>query len=307
MAGELILPLKLNMRSVDWTATGDVARGDLVELPGGLVGFALGEAKATETVAVGIEADLVTVPQPDTARAWKAGEQVNIDLEGKSVGAANITRARLGFVHHDTPATQSRVPVVWSPGVGHFFEELTEDTTPAMTITAPAGQEQRLDNGDQQWFTDIIKTNLKGIRPGVPVHVTYEGAITWAISKAVISEITISYLLWESVPSRLAIIEHSFNVTTRVNQTSTISLDNFAIHFTLKPGDLVSRGRAAQGAVTEVLASDFTNGIPVRVVIRIRAWKPNTPGTVNDNQTRLNSVSGHEMQMITVQRGDPIR
>ena len=306
MAGELILPQKLNMRSVDWTATADTARGDLVELPDGLLGFALAEIKDTETGAVAIEADLVTIPQPDTARAWKAGEPVYLDADRKTAPDSAIVLARLGYVHHDTPANQSRIPVVWRPGVGHFFEELTQTTTPAMTITPPAGQQQRLDNGDQQWFTDIVSTNLKGIRPGVPVHVTYEGAITWKISKAADSEVTISYLLWESVPSKLAIIEHSFTQTTRVNQTTTISLDNFSIHFTLKPGDLVSRGRAAPGAVTQVLASDFTNGIPIRVVIRIRAFKQNDSSII-DVQTRLAQVIGHEMQMITVQRGDPIR
>ena len=305
MAGELIFPLKLNMRSVDWTATGDVARGDLIELPGGLVGFALGEAKSTETVAVGIEADLVTVPQPDTARAWKAGEQVNIDLEGKSVGPANITRARLGFVHHDTPATQSRVPVVWRPGVGHFFEELTQTTTPAMTVTAPTGASQRLDQTPFQWTTDIVSTNLKGIRPGVPVHVTYEGALRWSINKNIDSEIIISYLLWENIPSRRATIEHTFRQQTRSGATTTISLDNFSIHFTLKTGDLVPRGRIAAGAVTEVLARDFTNGIPVRLTARVRALKAS--GEVNDSLTRLQSLVGEEMQMITVQRGDPIR
>ena len=306
MAGELILPQKLNMRSVDWVATGDVAKGDLVELPGGLVGFALGEAKATETVAVGIEADLVTVPQPDTARAWKAGEQVNIDIEGKSVGAANITRARLGFVHHDTPATQSRIPVVWRPGVGHFFEELTESTTPAMTVTAPSGARQRLDQTPFEWTTDIISTSLKGIRPGVPVHITYEGALRWQINKAVENEITLSYLLWESIPSRRAVIEHTFRQRTTSGATSTISLDNFSIHFTLKPGDLVSRGRIAAGAVTEVLARDFTNGIPVRLAARIRAFK-GTSQDIIDSTTRLQSFTGQEMQMVTLQRGDPIR
>ena len=306
MAGELILPLKLNMRSVDWTATGDVARGDLVELADGLVGFALGEAKATETVAVGIEADLVTVPQPDTARAWKAGEQVNIDLERKSVGAANITRARLGFVHHDTPATASRVPVVWRPGAGHFFEELTQTTTPAMTITAPSGAAARLDTGDQQYTTDIVSTNLKGIRPGVPVHVTYEGALRWEINKNVETEITISYLLWESVPSRRATIEHTFRQVTRNGTNSTISLDNFSIHFTLKPGDLISRGRIAAGAVTEVLQRDFTNGIPVRLTARVQAYKDKGSMLV-DGTTRLAALQGIEMQMVTIQRGDPIR
>ena len=306
MAGELILPLKLNMRSVDWTATGDVARGDLVELTDGLVGFALGEAKATETVAVGIEADLVTVPQPDTARAWKAGEQVNIDLEGKSVGPANITRARLGFVHHDTPATASRVPVVWRPSEGHFFEELTQTTTPAMSVTAPTGANQRLDQTPFFWETNIVSTNLKGIRPGVPVHVTYEGAINWEINKSVDSDITVSYILWESIPSRRAVIEHSFRANSRSGTTAGISLDNFSIHFTLKTGDLVPRGRIAAGAVTEVLARDFTNGIPVRLALRVRAFKVGSNNLV-DQTTRLAELSGTEMQMITIQRGDPIR
>ena len=306
MAGELILPQKLNMRSVDWVATGDVAKGDLVELPGSLVGFALGEAKATETVAVGIEADLVTVPQPDTARAWKAGEQVNIDIEGKSVGAANITRARLGFVHHDTPATQSRIPVVWRPGTGQFFEELTQTTTPGMTVTAPTGQRQRLDQTPFEWTTDIVSTNLKGIRPGVPVHVTYEGALRWQINKNIDSELILSYLLWESIPSRRATIEHTFRQQTRSGANTTISLDNFSIHFTLKVGDLVPRGRIAAGAVTEVLARDFTNGIPVRLALRIRAFKPNSANLV-DETTRIQTLVGEEMQMITVQRGDAIR
>ena len=306
MAGELILPQKLNMRSVDWVATGDVAKGDLVELPGGLVGFALGEAKATETVAVGIEADLVTVPQPDTARAWKAGEQVNINIEGKSVGAANITRARLGFVHHDTPATQSRIPVVWRPGVGHFFEELTQTSTPAMTVTAPAGARQRLDQTPFMWTTDIVSTNLKGIRPGVPVHITYEGALRWLINKNLETEITLSYLLWESIPSRRATIEHGFRQHSRNNTNNTISLDNFSIHFTLNPGDLLPRGSVAPGAVTEVLARDFTNGIPVRLTATVRAYKDVGPD-IADSATRLTGLTGLEMQMITVQRGDQIR
>ena len=306
MAGELILPQKLNMRSVDWTATADTARGDLVELPDGLMGFALSEIKDTETGAVAIEADLVTVPQPDTARAWKAGEPVYLDADRKTAPDSAIVLARLGYVHHDTPATQSRVPVVWRPGVGHFFEELTQTTTPAMTVTAPTGARQRLDQTPFEWTTDIVSTNLKGIRPGVPVHVTYEGALRWQINKNVESEVIVSYLLWESIPSRRATIEHTFRLQTRSGATTSISLDNFSIHFTLKPGDLISRGRIAAGAVTEVLARDFTNGIPVRLAARIRAFKGNTPDIVTD-PTRLSSLTGIEMQMITVQRGDPVR
>ena len=305
MAGELILPQKLNMRSVDWTATADTARGDLVELPDGLMGFALAEIKDTETGAVAIEADLVTVPQPDTARAWKAGEPVYLDADKKTAPDSAIVLARLGYVHHDTPATASRIPVVWRPGVGHFFEELTQTTTPAMTVTAPTGASQRLDQTPFQWTTDIVSTNLKGIRPGVPVHVTYEGALRWSINKNIDSEIIISYLLWENIPSRRATIEHTFRQQTRSGATTTISLDNFSIHFTLKTGDLVPRGRIAAGAVTEVLARDFTNGIPVRLTARVRALKPS--GEVNDSLTRLQSLVGEEMQMITVQRGDPIR
>ena len=306
MAGELILPQKLNMRSVDWTATADTARGDLVELPDGLMGFALSEIKDTETGAVAIEADLVTVPQPDTARAWKAGEPIYLDADKKTAPDSAIVLARLGYVHHDTPATASRIPVVWRPGVGHFFDELTQTTTPAMTVTAPTGANQRLDQAPQQWETNIVSTNLKGIRPGVPVHVTYEGALRWQINKNVESEITLSYLLWESIPSRRATIEHSFRIQTRSGANTTISLDNFSIHFTLKAGDLVPRGRIAAGAVTEVLARDFTNGIPVRLVARVRALKGNSNNII-DVATRLNVLTGLEMQMVTVQRGDPIR
>ena len=306
MAGELILPQKLNMRSVDWTATADTARGDLVELPDGLMGFALSEIKDTETGAVAIEADLVTVPQPDTARAWKAGEPVYLDADKKTAPDSAIVLARLGYVHHDTPATASRIPVVWRPGVGHFFEELTQTTTPAMSVTAPMGAAARLDTGDQEYVTDIVSTNLKGIRPGVPVHVTYEGALRWEINKNVETEITISYLLWESIPSRRATIEHTFRQVTRNGTNSTISLDNFSIHFTLKPGDLISRGRIAAGAVTEVLQRDFTNGIPIRLTARVQAYKDKGANLV-DGTTRLAALRGIEMQMVTVQRGDPIR
>ena len=306
MAGELILPQKLNMRSVDWTATADTARGDLVELPDGLMGFALAEIKDTETGAVAIEADLVTIPQPDTARPWKAGEPVYLDADRKTAPDSAIVLARLGYVHHDTPANQGRIPVVWRPGVGHFFEELTEDTTPAMTVTAPTGANQRLDQTPTEWNTDIVSTSLKGIRPGVPVHVTYEGAIHWQINKNVEAEITISYLLWENIPSRRATIEHTFRQVSRNNSNNTISLDNFSIHFTLKPGDLISRGRIAAGSVTEVLTRDFTNGIPVRLAARVRAYSGNSSNIVNQ-LTRLTQLTGSEMQMITVQRGDPIR
>ena len=306
MAGELILPQKLNMRSVDWTATADVARGDIVELPDGLMGFALAEIKDTETGAVAIEADLVTVPQPDTARAWKAGEPVYLDADRKTAPDSAIVLARLGYVHHDTPATQSRVPVVWRPGVGHFFEELTQNSTPAMSVTAPSGQRQRLDQTPFEWTTDIVSTNLKGIRPGVPIHVTYEGALRWQINKNIDTELIVSYLLWESIPSRRATIEHTFRQQTRSGATSTISLDNFSIHFTLKTGDLVPRGRIAAGAVTEVLARDFTNGIPVRLALRVRALKAGSLEVTSDT-TRLQSLAGEEMQMITVQRGDAIR
>ena len=306
MAGELILPQKLNMRSVDWVATRDVAKGDLVELPGGLVGFALAEIKNTEAGAIAIEADLVTVPQPDTARAWKAGEPVYIDADRKTVGTSNIVLARLGFVHHDTPATQTRVPIVWSPDYGHFFQELTQSTTPQMVITAPSGAAQRLDNDDQQWTTTIVRTNLKGIRPGAPVHVTYEGDIEWKIGKNVDAEITISYILWETVPSRIATIEHSFRQNSRATSTNSISLDNFSIHFTINPGDLVSRGRFAMNAVTEVLQSDFTNGIPTRLDLTIKALQQGTDNIIN-TRTNLSEIEGHEMQMVTIQRGAPTR
>ena len=304
MAGELILPQKLNMRSVDWTATADTARGDLVELTGGLVGFALGEAKATETVAVGIEADLVTVPQPDTARAWKAGEQVFIDVDGKTSGPRDITRAKLGFVHHDTAATEARIPIVWLPDYGRYYQELTEETTPALSVTAPAGQQQRLDLIPQHWETNIVTTTLKGIREGVPVHVTYEGAIRSEINKNVETEIIVSYFLWESIPSKIATIEHTIVQTTRSGEDYSASLDNFSIHFNLKVGDLVPRGRLAAGAVTEVTRADFTNGIPVRLALRVRGL---VQGNAPQNTTRLAKLQGEEMQMITIQQGPPTR
>ena len=306
MAGELILPQKLNMRSVDWTATADTARGDLVELPDGLMGFALAEIKDTETGAVAIEADLVTVPQPDTARAWKAGEQVNIDIDGKTSGPADITRARLGFVHHDTPATESRVPVVWRPDYGRHYHELTESTTPAMSITKPGNPAFRLDLAPTEVAVDIVKTRLRGIREGVPIHVTYEGAIRTSINKAVVTELILSYLLWEDTPSKIATIEHTIATSTRNNAIHSTSLDNFSIHFNLKVGDLLPRGRVASGAVTEVTQADFDNGIPVRLALRVRAVT-NDGDPVSTINTRLTDLAGEEMQMVTIQQGAPTR
>ena len=312
MAKELILPLTRNSpRSVDWKALADVERGDLVEMAGGTMGFAMQDAKKDEVVAVGIDADLVTVSQPDTARAWTAGEPVYIDPDRKTVGTTNKALARLGYVHNDTPSTESRVPIVWMPDYGHYFEELTGSTTPAMALSASGTH--RLDSGqnlplNQLHLTrEITKTSLKGIRPGVPVHVTYEGAIYWRIQDRVaLSEVTVSYVLWESVPSKIAVIEHQYVSEQRQNFDQVVSLDNFSIHFTLKPGDLVSRGRFASGAVTQVTQADFDNGIPIRVEVRFRAFKPAMPAVIVDERTRISGIHGEEMQMVTLQRGAPI-
>ena len=312
MAKELILPLtRSHPRSVDWKALADVERGDLVEMAGGTMGFAMQNAKKDEVVAVGIDADLVTVSQPDTARAWTAGEPVYLDADKKTVGMTGKALARLGYVHNDTAATEARVPIVWMPDYGHFFEELTQTTTPAMSLTVAnntrldAAQNRPLDQLFHE--AEIVKTNLKGIRPGVPVHVTYEGAIYWRLDRNAKSEVTLSYYLWESIPHRIAVIEHQYVIEHRSGFDQVVSLDNFSIHFTLKPGDLVSRGRLALNAVTEVLQSDFDNGIPARIGVRWRALDTGDVAKVIDMRTRLQGVHGEEMQMVTVQRGAPVR
>ena len=312
MAKELILPLtRSHPRSVDWKALADVERGDLVEMAGGTMGFAMQGAKKDEVVAVGIDADLVTVSQPDTARAWTAGEPVYLDADKKTVGMTGKALARLGYVHNDTPASEARVPIVWMPDYGHFFEELTQTTTPAMSLTI--ANNSRLDSnrnvpGDQLHQTaDLVKANLRGIRPGVPVHVTYEGAIYWTIDRAVLSELIVFYLLWEDDDSKSATIEHTYIVEQRANFDQVVSLDNFSIHFTLNVGDSVPRGRVGNGS-TVVTQADFDNGIPIRVGIRFRALDPGG-GThpVITQRTRLQNVHGEEMQMVTVQRGAPVR
>ena len=302
MAGEKIYRYGRAVKSIDWTATANGSKGDLIELPSGY-GFLLDDVRRGGRVAVALECDLVTVPQPDTARAWKAGEPVYLDGDDKIDDETNIAKAKLGVVHHDIDATEARVPIVWQPDYGHYFQEITGSTTPAIGIDVSSNQ--RLDNGLQLYYQDLMSgTTLKGIRPGVPIYVTFSGFLEWRMSKAVVSEILVSYFLFHNSTSRIAVIENTYRRQERSNYRQSIALNDFSFHFNIKPGDALDRGRVGNGR-TVVSARDFTDGIPVRLGVRFRALT-NGLGVTTD-VTNVNPILGNNLKMTTLQRGYPVR
>lgn len=103
MAGELIVPMdrfdSFPPVILVWTATADVARGDVVKTPAGPA-FTLGAAKKDEKVEVVLKCHRASVPKPNT-QAWVAGTRA-------IVGDMDV-----GIVYEDAARADTRAEVLW--------------------------------------------------------------------------------------------------------------------------------------------------------------------------------------------------
>lgn len=301
MAGELILPYAHGVRSVDYTAPADGARGDLVELPGG-IGFLMDDVSANGVVAVGIDAPLVTVPQPTTAKAWKAGEAVYLTHDREFSGPTMIARARVGYVHHDTPSTETRVPVVWSPGAGHFYEALNPRTTPSFMLPGgPVLTSGQINKDGAATIYRLARTTTKGIQPGVPVVVDYEGDILLRLNKSANVEYSLGYELWRNDATKRATIWRiAFREHGKNHNEVGLSMDSFSNQSILDVGTPVPNDG---GSVTMVTADDFENGIEVDINLRLRAYKTDDHTAFLGSRTQIEYLEIEHPQVVTSQTG----
>ena len=302
MAGELILPFAHGVRSVDYTAPAAGKRGDLVMLPDG-VGFLMADVEANGVVAVGVDAPFVTVPQPDTARAWKAGEAVWLDHDGKITGPTMIARWGIGYVHHDTPSTETRVPVVWAPREGHFYEALNPLTTPAFAlpggpVLTNAGDIAK--NGGQLLWR-LARTTTKGIRPGVPIVVDFEGDILISAGVGYNLEVSIGYELWRNVAAKRATVwRTSFRDASKKDTEVGLSMDSFSNQSILDVGVPIPND---DGGVTMITAADFEDGIEVDINLRLRAFAINDHSTAHGKAIPIKYLEIEHPQVVTSQTG----
>ena len=121
MAGEnALLMSHKGVITLDWTATADVAKGDVVLLSydGGkdtIPVFTLAAAKMGEVVPVVKEAALVRVDSPINA-ALPAGRHLRLDAGNIKVATQQSLRNNIntiGMVHHNKPARAAHLYIVW--------------------------------------------------------------------------------------------------------------------------------------------------------------------------------------------------
>ena len=300
MAGELILPLSRKPPlSVDYATTAALSRGDLVELPGG-PGFALADANANTTVAVGVQSPMVSVPQPTTARAWKAGEPVYLDHDNEFVHQTNIARWRIGWCHEDTAIDAKRVPVVWSPSEGHYYRRFSADTTPKLADALITSQQNVAENGS--WETTLLTTDLKGIRQGAIVHFEYDGDLVWLLAnRKPALVITIITTLWHSISARAVSRETTALRYTAQGQTNGISMASFSEDL-----DAMSIGTSFTsdgGNAFTVGKQDFDDGIPFQIKLRVAPKKADDLSAGAGGTTRISSLSINHGHLVITQEG----
>lgn len=293
MAGELILRAAAgHIESLDWTSPAAGKRGDLVEV-GDVYGYLLDDVAANGRVAVGIEGH-VTVPQPATARAWKAGELVHLTHEREFAGATPVARARIGYVHQDTPASETRVPVVWRPGPGHYYQRLDHLTTPAFALDPPIRPSTKETIGHTppgEILKTLCTTTTKGIAPGVPIEVNYEGDIKIEQNQEVNIEFGLGYVLWHDDAQKKATIWRRSQRNGAKNRGAGIGMDSFSNQSILEIGTVIPNDRTTDPAnpvLTTVTAEDFENGIPVQILLRIHLYQR------NNVQRRYGSADGDD-------------
>ena len=310
MAGEQVLRLSGRQpQSVDYVAAAAGKRGDIVDV-NGKAAFLLDDVSANGRVAAAIGCDLVTVPQPTTAQAWKAGDSVYIDKDGGISGRTSIARHKLGCVHEDVADTATRVPIVWQPDYGHFYLEMHADTTPAFSLTpVTASPVVRLDTANNragfyyQDLTAIGAVNIKGIRPNVPVYIDYDGFLYWVCLQNTNAEITISFVLWETDSGRATAIRHKHITDSRKGSELSEALRGFSNQFVIGVGDTFGS--------TTVTQADFDDGIPVRMGLQVRALTLDTPHvanpTVSSSKVQLAALLGEELGCVIRQEGAPVK
>ena len=299
MAGELILPLAHGFRSVDHTATAVGKRGDLVELAGG-PGFLLEDVAANGVVAVAMSAPLVTVPQPTPARAWKAGDPVYLSHDREFIGVTPIARASIGYVHHDTPDTEERVPVVWETGPGHYYQSLNPMTDPKYDLTPVDVEEAAAINiGNRTQYTQTLTTtSTRGIAPGVPIQVDYEGDLLVRTDKGVNMEFSVGYRMWHDDAAKVATIWTVAFRDARKGTEVGISMDSFSNANPLAIGAPIPND---DGGVTTITAQDFEDGIPVQVLLRLRGYSQNNH--TNRTAVKFTLLEMENAQLVTRQWG----
>jgi len=311
VAGEKVFPHSRAMTSVEWTAPGVVRKGDIVDT-GGRLGFALESGKRGARIAVAIECDLVYVPQPSPALAWKAGESVGWH-GGAAVKALPRHDHSIGIVHHDTPDTEDAVPVVWRSGSAppgySFYQALNPLTTPAFGLASVTTRTAIPDDPGALIYT-LATTSTLGIRPGAPVCVDYEGDLLWTRpgkERKNNMEVSIGYQLWhDRAGKRATIWRRSFRDSFMGDEIG-ISMDSFSNHSILDIGIQIPNDRSTSDnqRFTTVSAADFDDGIPVKILLRFRGF---SAGDLNKRQKAayLNPIHLLHPQVVTYQIGGRI-
>ena len=308
MAGEQIYRFGGGkITTIDWTADANGSKGDLVVV-GRDVGFLLDDVTSGKVVAVGLECDLATVPQPSTAKAWKAGEPVAWHNGEIALNTA-LTSNLIGYVHHDTAASETRVPIVWrstNDTIGNsFYQALNPTTTPPfgghnISVT---GAEHDITasshpNG-QSWV--LCETTTLGIRANIPIEVDYEGDLLFRLEQKGLVRLRIGYVMWHSDAQKKATIWRSAWREGIRNQEVGVAMDVFSNHNLLPIGAPVPND---MGNNTVVTADDFTNGIPVQIVLNVAGFA--NQSFTNRNDIDLRHLELFNPQVVTKQVGGVI-
>ena len=301
MAGEAIFLLSGKPpASVDYTAAADGKRGDLVDA-GGTPAFLLDDVSANGIVAAAIASDLVSVPQPTTARAWKAGEPVYLTHDREFGGTMPIARARVGYVHHDVPDTETRVPVVWRPGEGHYYQSLNPRTTPAYSLTTVTAT--TMVGKAVEYTQTLATTSTKGIAPGVPTQVDYEGDLLLRnVEKHANCEFSVGYRMWHDDSTKVATLWTVAFRDARKHVEIGISMDSFSSANVLDVGSPIPND---DGGTTTVTQADFDNGIPVQIILRLRFYKQDTH--TERIGTEFDLLEMENPQLVTRQWGSRVQ
>ena len=300
MSNELILPLThRSPLSVDYTTTAALSRGDLVELPGG-PGFALADANANTTVAVGVQSPMVSIAQPATPRAWKAGELVYLNADNEFVSRTNIAKWLIGWVHEDTSADAKRVPVVWSPSEGHFHLMLDEDTTPKFGMTSVTSGNQ-IPSGSVDTHR-LCQTTTKGIRSGAPVRFDFDGSLLWQGNADHVAELTFILTFWYGIDAKQIVKRTSTYHQARQNRSEGTVLSGFSQTIMFTVGSDIEDDVTANRATT-ITAQDFEDGIPLQVDFEFAPRVRNDYTTAHADQVNVNPIHMLHPHMIISQSG----
>jgi len=326
MAGEQVYRHSLSATSIDYTASEAGKRGDIVDV-GGRLAFLLDDVAKGGRVAAAVECDLVYISQPAQALAWMAGEPVGWHGD-EAVKGRSYHDHSIGIVHHDTPATEKLIPLIWRSGAAppgySYYQMLNPQTTPAFTLTSIT-RNAEIPDTDAGLQYRLCRTTTLGIRPGVPIVVDYEGDLLWTRNRPTRPpqanmEVSIGYQLWrDDAAKRATIWRRSFR-DSQAEREIGISMDSFSNQSILDIGTMIPNDKSTpfiagvDGApdtpavtqFTEVTAADFEKGINVDILLRFRVF---TPGNLEHRLKggRVNPVHLLHPQIVTSQIGGRIQ